>query len=162
MTEDYVGRRAMMDYEDRLHVWCTALLKGMPYYNGRGLLIPLPQAVRELNALTDGPQVRAAQLGRIVAEFKDISPPYPSFDPALQCAQDRAADRAEVDRLRKRKSRGTAYDGTATPDIYAEGADTPIEMVRKKSRPRGHRGSPKHDRSAVELEDLAQESTDLS
>jgi hypothetical protein len=73
----------MLSYEDRLHVWLLACWHGMAYWNGHGLLISAPQAVRELNALTDGPQIREAQLARIVVEFKDTSPPYVSFDPAL-------------------------------------------------------------------------------
>ncbi len=76
-----------MTYEDRLRVWTAALLKGMAYWNGRGLLIPVPQAVEELNASLDlGRQMRAAQLKRIVAEFKDTPPPYPSFDLKMRAA----------------------------------------------------------------------------
>ena len=131
-----------MSYEDRLYVWLLACWHGMAYWNKRGLLVSAPQALRELNALTDGPQIREAQIARIVAEFKNTSPPYVSFDPALQ--QDRAADRAEVDRLRKRKSRGAGYIGSGPPDICAKSADAPIEIIRKKAAPRGHRGSPKH------------------
>lgn len=137
-----------MDYEDRLRVWCTALLKSMAYYNGRGLLIPLPRAVRELNAATDGPQIRAAQLERIVAEFKDISPPYPSVDPALTAraakTQERAADRAEKHRLRLRKSRGSEVLDTRHPHMDAGSALAHIEMIRRKATPARDRGSPKH------------------
>jgi hypothetical protein len=71
-----------LSYEDRLHVWLLACWHGMAYWNGHGLLISAPQAVRELNALTDGPQIREDRLRKIVAEFKDTSPPYASADPA--------------------------------------------------------------------------------
>ena len=84
-----------MNYEDRLHVWCIALLKGMPYWNGRGLLIPPGQAVEKLNAsphLDRGDQLRAVQLNEIVAEFKDTAPPYPSFDPRLKQRAEKRRD----------------------------------------------------------------------
>jgi len=75
------GRNMQLSYEDRLRVWMAALIKGMAYWNGRGLLIPVRQAVEELNGSLDlGRQMRAAQLKRIVAEFKDTAPPYSSFD----------------------------------------------------------------------------------
>ncbi len=68
----------------------AALLKGTAYWNGRGLLIPLRQAVEELNACLDlGRQMRAAQLKRIVAEFKDTPPPYWSFDLKMRAAKRR-------------------------------------------------------------------------
>ena len=45
------------------------------------------QAVEELNACLDlGRQMRAAQLKRIVAEFKDTAPPYSSFDLKMRAA----------------------------------------------------------------------------
>jgi len=71
-----------LSYEDRLHVWLLACWHGMAYWNGHGLLVSAPQAVRELNALTDGPQIREDRLRKIVAEFKDTSPPYASTDRA--------------------------------------------------------------------------------
>jgi len=81
----------MLSYEDRLRVWMAALLKGMAYWNGRGLLIPVRQAVEELNGCLDlGRQMRAAQLKRIVAEFKDTAPPYSSFDLKMRAATRRA------------------------------------------------------------------------
>ncbi len=80
-----------LSYEDRLRVWMVALLKGMAYWNGRGLLIPVRQAVEELNGCLDlGRQIRAAQLKRIVAEFKDTPPPYSSFDLKMRAANRRA------------------------------------------------------------------------
>lgn len=71
-----------MLYEDRLYVWLLACWHGMAYWKGHGLLISAPQAVRELNALTDGPQIREDRLRKIVTEFKNTSPPYASTDPA--------------------------------------------------------------------------------
>ena len=46
---------------------------GMAYWNRHGLLISAPQAVRELNALTDVPQIREDRLRSIVAEFKNTA-----------------------------------------------------------------------------------------
>lgn len=78
-------------YEDRLRVWMAALLKGMAYWNGRGLLIPVREAVAELNASLDlGRQIRCAQLKRIVAEFKDTPPPYSSCVLKMRAATRRA------------------------------------------------------------------------
>ena len=62
-----------MDYQDRLHAWLLACWDGMAYWKGRGLLISTPQAVRELNALTYGPQVREDRLRKIVTEFKNTA-----------------------------------------------------------------------------------------
>ena len=103
-----------MDYEDRLRVWCVALKMGMAYWSGRGLLIPLQQAVKELNGSAEVGQLRGAQLKRIVAEFKDTPPPYSSFDPRLALAaekqRERAAERAAKhraymrDRMREKRS----------------------------------------------------------
>jgi hypothetical protein len=96
-----------MDYEDRLRVWCVVLKMGMAYWNGRCLLIPLQQAVEELNASPEVGQLRAAQLKRIVAEFKDTAPPYSSFDPRLKLRaekkQERAAERAAKHRAYMRE-----------------------------------------------------------
>ena len=119
-----------MDYEDRLHVWLVACWHGMAYWNGHGLLISAPQAVRELNALTDGPQICEDRLRNIVSECKNTAPPYVSTDPAVHAAHARVVERTELDRLRKRKARGTHND-TRTPDIHAKGVDAPIEMLRK-------------------------------
>ena len=90
-----------MTYEDRLRVWMAALLKGMAYWNGRGLLIPVRQAVEELNGCLDlGRQMRAAQLKRIVAEFKDTAPPYSSFDLKMRAATRRAVSAGHSPALR--------------------------------------------------------------
>ena len=57
---------------------------------GRGLLIPVRQAVEELNGCLDlGRQMRAAQLKRIIAEFKDTAPPYSSFDLKMRAERGR-------------------------------------------------------------------------
>ncbi len=85
---------------------------GIAYWNKRGLLISLQHAVEELNArprLADVPQLRADQLKRIVAELKDVSPPYSSFDPALRKqtaqAEKRKSDRREYMRQYMRQRR---------------------------------------------------------
>ena len=96
-----------MDYEDRLHVWLLACWHGMAYWNGHGLLISAPQAVRELNALTDGPQICEDRLRNIVSECKNTAPPYVSTDPAVHAAHARVVERTELDHLRKRKARRT-------------------------------------------------------
>jgi hypothetical protein len=88
---DFGPKDRNMTYEDRLRVWTATLSKGMAYWNGRGLLIPVRQAVEELNGCLDlGRQMRAAQLKRIVAEFKDTAPPYSSFDLKTRAANRRA------------------------------------------------------------------------
>src|SRR4051812_14846618 len=106
-----------MSYEDRLRVWCIALKKGIAYWNGHGLLVPLQQAVMELNGSAEVGQLRSAQLKRIVAEFKDTSPPYSSFDPRLaleaEKQRERAAERAAKHRAymreRMRQKRAAVY-----------------------------------------------------
>ena len=133
-----------MRYEDQLYVWLLACWHGMAYWKGRGLLISAPQAVRELNALTDGPQVREDRLRKIVTEFKNTAPPYVSTDPAVHAAHARVVERTELDRLRKRKSRGTAANDTRAPHIPAESADAPIEILRKKPGVLRRRASTKH------------------
>ncbi len=114
-----------LTYEDRVHVWCIACKLGVaaPYapedvstrgkrhraQSGR-LLLPLHEAVAELNArLPDVPQLRGDQAKRIVAEFKDVAPPYSSFDPALRKqtvqAEKRKSDRREYMRKYMRQRR---------------------------------------------------------
>ena len=97
----------MLNYEDRLHAWLLACWHGMAYWKGHGLLISAPQAVRELNALTDGPQIREDRLRKIVTEFKDTAPPYSSFDPPLKLRaekqRERAAERAAKHRANMRE-----------------------------------------------------------
>ena len=105
-----------LSYEDRLRVWMTALIKGMAYWNGRGLLIPVRQAVEELNAYLDlGRQMRAAQLKRIVAEFKDTSPPYSSFDLTMRAATRRAVGTEHSTAVRPPITPKSRLPGTYVP-----------------------------------------------
>ena len=62
----------------------------------------------------------------------------------MHAAHGRVVERTELDRLRKRKSRGTAANDTRAPHIPAESADAPIEILRKKPGVLRHRASPKH------------------
>ena len=139
-----------MDYEDRLRVWCVALMKGIAYWNGRGLLVPLQKAVKELNASAEVGQLRATQLKRIVAEFKDTSPPYSSFDPRLTLAaekqRERAAERAAKhraymrERMREKRAAveqvpprfwGSTGMGIGPPEIWAKTAKRSIDFIGK-------------------------------
>ena len=144
-------KNTQLSYQDRLRIWMAALLKDMAYWNGRGLLITVRQAVEELNVSLDlGRQVRAAQLKRIVAEFKDTSPPYSSFDPRLALAsekrRERAAERAAKhraymrDRMREKRSAveqvpprfcGSKGMGTRPPEIWAKTTKRSVEFVGK-------------------------------
>ena len=113
-----------MDYEDRLQVWCVALKKAIAYWNGHGLLVPLQQAVKQLNASAEVGQLRASQLKRIVAEFKDTSPPYSSFDPRLtleaEKQRERTAERAAKHRayMRERMREKRAAVEQVPPRFY--------------------------------------------
>ncbi len=108
-------------YEDRLRVWTVAVKEGMaasytpadgPSVRGSyseaasgRLLVSLDDAVKELNAnpALDVAQLRAAQLERIVAEFQDVLPPYPSFDPTLRAKMIEVAEREAERRQKKRQ-----------------------------------------------------------
>ena len=139
-----------MDYEDRLQVWCVALKKGTAYWDGRGLLIPVQQAVKELNASAEVGQLRGAELKRIVAEFKDTAPPYPSFDPRmklfLEKQRERTAERAAKhraymrERMRKKRAAGEQVPpqfcgskgiDTGPPEIWAKTAKRAIDSIGK-------------------------------
>ena len=111
-----------MRYEDQLYVWCLLLRNKLagkiapahPW--GRrpteyALLVPDSFAVAEVNAISDTP-ITVKHLPSILARFRHLDPPYPSFPVARSASAARKAYRR--DWMAKHRACEHKNEGAAT------------------------------------------------